>query len=233
MSVAAPQKIRLDEYVHAYAHERSWLLEGLWLALHGLAFSSWLPGSGWRAALLRAFGARIGRGVVIKPRVRVKQPWRLVVGDHAWIGEAVWIDNLDTVTIGDHCCLSQGAYLCTGNHDWSDPRFALVTAPIVIAEGSWIAARATVGPGVRVGRLAVLTVGSVALADLPEAQIWRGNPAVAAGVRRLVAERRSSYIRNNSAAQSSAPQHNEPEPWRKLTLEAQAPSASASPPGRC
>lgn len=135
--------------------------EVAWLALSGLLVASWLPGSSWRVALLRAFGAQIGRGVVIKPRVRVKFPWRLVLGDHVWIGEAVWIDNLAPVTIGAQSCLSQGAYLCTGSHDWSDPRFGLVTRPIVLEGECWVGARACLAPGTTLERGAVLAMGAL------------------------------------------------------------------------
>lgn len=123
------------------------LKELLWMLLQAWLFSSWLPGSGWRVRLLRGFGARIGTGVVIKPHVTVKFPWKLAVGDHVWIGERVWIDNLAQVTVGDHACLSQGAYLCTGSHDWTDPRFALIARPIRLGTGSWVGARASLAPG--------------------------------------------------------------------------------------
>ena len=82
------------------------LTEALWLFLQWLLVSSWVPGSAHRRAILRLFGARIGRRVVIKPGVRVKFPWRLAIGDHSWIGEDVWIDNLVQVAIGSNCCIS-------------------------------------------------------------------------------------------------------------------------------
>src|SRR4051794_36257417 len=99
--------------------------------------SSINPSSSVRRSLLRLFGARIGPGVVIKPGVRVKYPWRLTIGADSWIGEDCWIDNLEQVTIGSSACLSQGAYLCTGNHDWSDSAFGLMTKPITIGDGAW------------------------------------------------------------------------------------------------
>jgi len=162
---------------------RSRAVEALWLVAQALVVRTWLPGSAHRRLVLRAFGARIGQGVVIKPGVRVKFPWRLVVGDHAWIGEDVWIDNLATVRIGADCCLSQGAYLCTGNHDWSSPSFDLRVAPITIGDGAWIAAKAVVGPGVDVGAEAVLTLGSTAVSSLEPAGIYAGTPAVRVGTR--------------------------------------------------
>jgi putative colanic acid biosynthesis acetyltransferase WcaF len=127
--------------------------------------------------LLRLFGAHIGKGVDIKPGVRVKFPWRLTVGEYTWIGEDVWIDNLANVTIGSHCCISQAAYLCTGSHDWANSGFDLIINPIDVGNQSWIAARAVVGPGVSIGEGSVLALGSVATRDLAPWSINGGTPA--------------------------------------------------------
>jgi len=127
--------------------------------------------------LLGAFGATVGKGVQIKPGVRVKFPWRLEIGDHSWIGEDVWIDNLAPVTIASNCCISQRVYLCTGSHDWSRPTFDLIVRPIHIKQAAWIAACSTVGPGVTVGEGAVLALGSVATHDLEPWTIYTGIPA--------------------------------------------------------
>jgi putative colanic acid biosynthesis acetyltransferase WcaF len=101
----------------------------------------------------------------------------LVIGDHSWIGEDVWIDNLAEVEIGSNVCISQGAYLCTGSHDWSRPTFDLVVKPIRIGNGAWIAARAAIRPGVSVGEGAVLGLGGVATSDLAPWTVYQGVPA--------------------------------------------------------
>ena len=147
------------------------IVELAWLVVSALLVASPVPGSAHRRWLLRLFGARIGTGVVLKPGLRVKFPWRLSIGDHSWIGEGAWIDNLVEVRIGSNACLSQGAYLCTGNHDWSSQTFDLTARPIVLEDGAWVAARAVVGPGVTVGRNAVVGLGTVAATDVPEAAI--------------------------------------------------------------
>jgi putative colanic acid biosynthesis acetyltransferase WcaF len=116
--------------------------------------------------------------VYAKPGLRVKFPWYLTVGDHCWIGEDVWIDNLAPVNIGSHVCVSQMAYLCTGNHDWKTTNMKLFRRPIVLKDGCWVGARATVCPGITIGTAAILTVGSVAGKDVPQYEIWGGNPAV-------------------------------------------------------
>ena len=114
-----------------------------------------------RIAVLRAFGARIGEGVNLRAGVRVHWPWKLEIGDHSWIGERVWILNLEPVSIGSDVCVSQDVLLCTGSHDRRSATFEFDNAPITIGDGAWVAARATVLRGVRIGEDAV--VGATAL----------------------------------------------------------------------
>jgi putative colanic acid biosynthesis acetyltransferase WcaF len=161
-----------------YDKGRPWLVIALWHFIGSpLVRSNWLPVSSVKAALLRVFGARIGTGAYIKPGVKVKFPWYLSVDDYCWLGEDVWIDNLAPVTIGSHVCISQGAYLCTGNHDWSSPNMRLFRKPITLQDGSWVGARAIVGPGTVVGFGAIVTAGSVLTKNVPAGQVWAGNPA--------------------------------------------------------
>ncbi len=159
----------------------------LWYFLGApLVASHWLPISSVKIWFLRRFGATIGQSVRIKPGVRIKFPWRLTVGDHVWIGENTWIDNLAPVIIENHVCLSQEVYLCTGNHDWSSPSFDLRIASIHIKTGAWVAARATIGPGVILGQGTVLTLGSVANKSLEPMTIYAGNPAQAVKSRQIL-----------------------------------------------
>lgn len=130
-----------------------------------------------KITLLKFFGADIGVGVVIKPKVKIKYPWNLSIGDYVWIGEAVWLDNLAYITIGNHSCLSQGAYLLTGNHNYKKASFDLILSPIVIEDGAWVCAKTTVCPGVTVGSHAILSTGSVASSDLKAFGIYKGVPA--------------------------------------------------------
>ena len=171
--------VRLREYDNSwYRPGGSFAKRAAWMLLGQSIFSSkWLPSSGLRVSLLRAFGARIGEGVVIKPAVKVKYPWHLEVGDDCWIGEECWIDNLTTVRLGRNACVSQGAYLCTGNHDWSDSRFGLRVEPIQLGEGSWAGAKCILMPGTTLGDYAVVAAGSVAGGSVPQFEIFAGNPA--------------------------------------------------------
>jgi putative colanic acid biosynthesis acetyltransferase WcaF len=150
----------------------------LW-AIAGLPLlrSTFLIGSCWRVALLRIFGAKIGSNVSIKSGVRVKYPWKLQIGMNSWIGEDCWIDNMAIVTLGSNVCLSQGSYLCTGNHNWKDRSFPMSATPITLEDGSWVASRCTLGPGVRIGRNAIAALGSVVCNSIPADQIHAGNPA--------------------------------------------------------
>ena len=128
--------------------------------------------------LLRLFGAKIGAQVVIKPKVNIKYPWLLEIGDHAWIGEKVWIDNLVQVSIGSHACISQGALLLTGNHNYKKSSFDLITGQIFIEDGAWVGAKAVICPGVRVSTHSIVTVGSVLTKSSSAYGIYQGNPAI-------------------------------------------------------
>lgn len=171
--------MRLDNYtLGSYTPGAALWRQLLWyFAGEPLLRSYWLPFSGLKVWILRSFGAKIGQQVRIKPGVRVKFPWRLSVGDYVWIGENAWLDNLAPIEIESHVCISQDVYLCTGNHNWSHPDFQLITGPIKIEQGSWIAARAIIGPGVTVGKGAVLGLGSVTGRSLQPMTIYAGNPA--------------------------------------------------------
>jgi putative colanic acid biosynthesis acetyltransferase WcaF len=155
------------------------LKQFLWYFTNALIFKSALfPISGLKVWLLKIFGAGVGKGINIKPSVSIKYPWRLTIGDYTWIGENVWIDNLDDITIGSNVCISQGAMLLCGNHDYKKSSFNLMTGKIIIEDGAWIGAKSTVCPGVTCRSHAVLTAGSVANKDLEPYGIYRGNPAV-------------------------------------------------------
>jgi len=102
----------------------------------------------------------------------------LAIGDFSWIGENVWIDNLDQVSIGKNCCLSQGAMILCGNHNYKASTFDLITKPVTLEDGAWMGARSLVCPGVRLKENALLTVGSIATKNLDSNSIYQGNPAV-------------------------------------------------------
>ncbi|HTF20498.1 MAG TPA: WcaF family extracellular polysaccharide biosynthesis acetyltransferase [Chryseolinea sp.] len=151
----------------------------VWYFVNYYFFAASFPWPGkLKTILLKLFGARVGKGLVIKPRVRIKNPWRLTIGDNCWFGEDVWIDNLANVTIGHNVCLSQGAMLLTGNHDYTLSDFPYRLGQIVLEDGVWIGAKSVVCPGVVCKTHALLTVNSVATKALEAWSIYSGNPAV-------------------------------------------------------
>lgn len=158
----------------------------LWYFVNALFVrASWNPFMGIKVFLLRAFGAKIGKGLVIKNNVTIKFPWKLTVGDNVWLGENCWIDNLDHVTIGSNACVSQGALLLTGNHDYTIPSMPYRNAPIVLEDGVWVGARVVVCPGITMCENSIATVGSVITKDTESAGIYQGIPAVMIRKRRI------------------------------------------------
>ncbi len=128
--------------------------------------------------MLKVFGARIGKGVVIKPVVNIKYPWKLSIGNNSWIGEGVWIDNLSDVMIGSNVTVSQGAVLLTGSHDHTKETFDFLSSPIILEDGVWIGAKAMVFGGVTCHTHSILGMNSVAEKNLNAYVIYKGNPAV-------------------------------------------------------
>jgi putative colanic acid biosynthesis acetyltransferase WcaF len=179
-------QVDLSRYSNSWYRPGPFWKRAIWFVVNVVFFRNPLsPSSAVKRVVLRAFGARIGTGVVIKPGVSIKYPWFLSIGDHSWIGEGCWIDNLGRVEIGRNACLSQRAMLLCGNHDYKKATFDLIVGNIVIGDGAWIGACSVVAPSVTVGDHAVLTVGSVAASDLARRGVYRGNPAVLVRPRKL------------------------------------------------
>ncbi|MDQ6723053.1 MAG: WcaF family extracellular polysaccharide biosynthesis acetyltransferase [Thermoproteota archaeon] len=157
------------------------LKQVLWYFINIIFFKNSLNiFSSLKIFLLKLFGAKIGKGVVIKPSVNIKYPWKLQIGNHCWIGENVWIDNLSEVAISDSVTLSQGAMLLTGSHDYKKQTFDFFSNPIILEEGVWIGAKSIVLGGTTCKTHSVLGVNSVAKKQLDPYTIYIGNPAIAA-----------------------------------------------------
>lgn len=139
----------------------------LWVTLGDAVVRSILCPPRLRARVLRAFGADIAPGVLIRHDVRVHWPWKLTVGADSWIGVGAWILNLEQVTIGANAVVSQQAMLCTGSHHAHDPAFEFDNAPVTVGDGAWVAVRATVLRGVTVGEGAVVGAGALVVKDVP------------------------------------------------------------------
>ncbi len=164
----------------------SYLKQVLWYFVNVLfVIPSWNPLGGVRVFLLRLFGAKIGKDLVIKNHVTIKFPWKLTVGDNVWLGENCWIDNLDNVVLGNNVCISQGALLITGNHDYTKPDFPYRNAPITVEDGAWVGAKAVVAPGVTIASHSILSLGTVITKDTEPYCIYQGNPGVKIKERRI------------------------------------------------
>ena len=167
-------------------YDQSWFERGrpgwfilLWWLVQAIAFPLSLHNfNGFRCWLLGLFGAKVGKGVLIRPTARFTYPWKVEIGDYSWIGDNVVFYSLDSITVGSHCVISQSCYLCTGTHDFQDGAFGLQTNPIIIGNGAWIAADCFIGPGVIVGANAVIGARSSVFKDIPEAQVAWGTPCI-------------------------------------------------------
>lgn len=179
MKSISANRIRLDLYTQeGYSRGRSGLIVLLWWFVQGTLFRFSLHQMyGWRRVLLRAFGAEIGKKVKIRPSAKFTYPWKVAIDDYSWVGDAVEFYSLDTITVGKHCVISQKSYLCTGSHDLTDVQFGLITKPIVIKDGAWIASDVFVYPGVTLEEMAVVAARSTVTDNVPAEEIYAGTPA--------------------------------------------------------
>jgi putative colanic acid biosynthesis acetyltransferase WcaF len=156
-----------------YDKGRGFAAQVLWVAVSTLVFTQvWCPNR-LRCAILRWFGAQIGKGVLIRHAVTVQWPWKLSIGDNSWIGTGAELYNIDDIVIGSDVCISQHAYLCTGSHDRWSPTFEFDNGPIVIDDGAWLCARTTVLRGVTIGSNSVIAATSLIFHDVPPDSIVR------------------------------------------------------------
>jgi len=172
VQAGAPARRRLRDFrPDGYNKGRPRLVQAIWFATSNVAFSRWWFPARWRPPILRLFGAKVGRGVLIRHRVRIHWPWKLSIGDDSWIGEGAWLLDLEPIEIADNVCVSQEALLCTGSHDHTSATFAYDNGPILVQSGAWIGARAIVLRGVVVGAGAVIGAGSVVRRNIPAAAV--------------------------------------------------------------
>lgn len=154
-----------------------WLIEGIIFPLTPHTTNN------IRVKLLRLFGAKIGKGVVIRPSARFLFPWKVEIGDYSWIGDSVYLYSLDQITIGCHSIISQKCYLCTGSHDINDTHFALLTAPISIGNGVWVATDCFIAPGVKIGANTIIGARSSVFKSITSGVIAWGSPCKAHKIR--------------------------------------------------
>lgn len=152
----------------------------IWSVVYVVLFKySPKPLHGWRNFLLKCFGAKIGKGVHVYPKVKIWAPWNLDIKDRAGIANGAILYSQDLITIGIRTVVSQGAHICAGTHDYEDPGFQLYTHPIHISDFAWVAADAFVHPGVTIGEGCVIGARSVVTKDMPDWMVCVGFPCKA------------------------------------------------------
>lgn len=171
---------RLEQYNSAHhIPQKSLFIRILWYIINQTIVTPWWNVSNkLKIFCLRIFGAKIGKGVIIRPNVKIKYPWKLIIGDYCWIGESVIIDNLEWLIIEDRVCISQNVYLVNGNHDYKDSDFKYWGKKIFLGSEVWIGARSVIGPGVECGKGSVLSMGSVLTSNMIQKGVYSGNPAI-------------------------------------------------------
>jgi putative colanic acid biosynthesis acetyltransferase WcaF len=169
----------LSQFNNSWYKPGSTIMRTTWYAINTLFFNtSLLWPTSIKILLLKLFGAKTKHALNLKPHINIKYPWFLSIGNNTWLGESCWIDNLAQVTIGSNVCISQGAMLLTGNHDYTKSTFDLTIGPITIEDGVWVGAKSVICPNVTLGSHSVICAGSVVTKNTEPYTIYQGNPAL-------------------------------------------------------
>jgi len=151
----------------------------IWGLVHFIFFRySPKPLHRWRSFILRIFGAKVGRGVHVYPKVNIWAPWNLELDDGCGIANGVTLYSQDKITIGKKVVISQGSHLVTGTHDYRRAGFPLITKPIIVNDEAWIAAESFIHPGIIIGAGCIIGARSVVIKNMPEWTICSGHPCV-------------------------------------------------------
>ena len=172
------KKVNLNTFSNKEYKPGSLILRVFWYLVNSFLFKSYiLPFSTPKKIILILFGAKIGKNFVIRNNVNIKYPWHLTIGDNCWIGEGVWIDNLYKVDIKNDVCISQGALILSGNHNYKKTSFDLILKPIIIESGVWVGAKSIICQGVILNSHSVICAGSFINNDTEKYSIYSGNPS--------------------------------------------------------
>lgn len=171
--------VNLNDYNQdEYDRGKSGLFILLWWIVQSTLFRFSLHNAyKWRASILRMFGGKVGKYTKIRASSKFHYPWKVSIGDYSWIGDNVKFYSLDEIHVGSNCVVSQESYLCTGSHNIKDPHFGLITKPIVIKDGAWVASDVFVYPGITINEKAVVAARSTVTKDIPANEVHAGSPA--------------------------------------------------------
>jgi len=183
-------KVDLSKFSNRWYNPGNTIKRSLWYIVNILFFKTSLPyPNSIKINLLKLFGSKVSNGLILKPCVNIKYPWKLEIGENSWIGENAWIDNLDTIVLGNNVCISQGVYLCTGNHDYKSSTFDLIVKPIVIEDGVWVGAKAIICPGVTLKSHSVISAGSIITTDTEPYGIYKSFETILTKYREISKEK--------------------------------------------
>ena len=172
-------KVRLDLFNQHIGLNRgaSKVKEITWYIFKYIFFLTAIPyPSKFKSFILKCFGAKIGVGLIIKPRVNIHFPWKLIIGNHVWIGEEVFLLNFEKLIIGNNVCVSQRVFLCGGNHDYKVASMPYRNGIITLEDGCWIGAASFIGPNVLIGIDTIVSANSFVTKSLSDNCIYSGNP---------------------------------------------------------
>ena len=171
------QKLPSFKLADNFRGKPGWYVQ-LWWIVQDTIFR-WSPQVmyGWRRFLLRLFGAKIGRKVLIRPSAKITYPWKVKIGDYSWIGDDVVLYSLGEIEIGENVVISQRCYICTGSHDYTKSDFPIFAKKIVIEDECWLATDVFVAPGIKIGKGTVVGARSNVFYNLPPGKICIGSPA--------------------------------------------------------
>jgi putative colanic acid biosynthesis acetyltransferase WcaF len=170
------QDLQMFQVPEGFRGRSSFVVQLWWLTESLLFRTSPQVMHGWRRGLLRIFGAKIGKGVLIRPTVKITYPWKIVIGDYSWIGDEVVLYSLGEIIIGKNAVVSQRSYLCAGTHDYNTKEFAIFSLPITVEDQVWLATDVFVGPGVTIGEAAVVGARSSVFKSIEGGMVYAGNP---------------------------------------------------------
>ena len=190
-----------NPWVDLREYDQSWYDRGrpgwyvlLWWLIQSIAFPLSLHNAnGFRCWLLRRFGAKIGKQVIIRPTALFTYPWKVEIVDYSWVGDDVVFYSLEIIKIGSQSVISQKSYLCTGSHDFRDPTFNLIVKPITIGNGVWVATDCFIAPGVKIASNAVIGARSSVFKHIPAAMVAWGSPCKPHYLRKMNSEGSSEF----------------------------------------
>lgn len=171
------QNLQLFKVPDAFRGRSKYIVQ-LWWIINATLFS-WSPQMlyGWRRFLLRSFGAKIGKNVLIRSSVKVTYPWKVEIGDYSWIGDECVLYSLGIIKIGKNVAVAHKVYFNTGGHDYQKVTFDIFAKPVIVEDECWLTNDVYLAPGVVIGKGTIVGARSSVLKSLPAGKVCVGSPA--------------------------------------------------------